>query len=725
MRRSATIALAVLLVTLSTTWLLAGDKKRKSTGEDKRPTSANGGQISGTESHTDRTGKLDERQRAIHALNRLTFGPRPGDVDRVLAMGVDKWIDLQLHPNKIDDSALEARLAQFRTLKMQPREMIAEFPPPQLVKQVADGKRSMPSDPEKRAVYEAAVAKYEAKQEKKQEDNAEAGQGESQQPHPSQPVAGMGHPEARQQARQDANRLLSMQPDERMNAILKMQPEERARLVKVLGPQERMQLLDGMSPKQKETLLALANPQAVIPAELMQAKLERAVNSDRQLEEVMTDFWFNHFNVFIGKGPDRYLITSYERDVIRPHAMGNFKDLLMATAQSPAMLFYLDNWQSVGPNSQAALNRDRMANGEMPQRFGRRGRFGGRQLTPQQQDRLKQAAQKAPKGLNENYAREVMELHTLGVNGGYTQKDVTELAKILTGWTIEQPRQGGGFRYNERVHEPGTKYLLGKKFKEDGEKEGEQALEMLASSPATAKFVSRKLAMRFVSDNPPEALVDRMAETFRKSDGDIREVLHTMFKSKEFWAPETYRAKVKTPLEFVASALRATNADVENGLPLLQQLNKMGMPLYGAQPPTGYSMKAETWVNSAALLDRMNFALALGVGRLPGVKVNLGSAMNSANSPTLSPTAGDKGRAQDNNPTLSPTEGDKGGAQLVLAMLENALLNGEVSQQTHETIEKRLTDPAVSGRKLDDAPRPVVVGAVAGLILGSPEFQKR
>ena len=216
--------------------------------------------------------------------------------------------------------------------------------------------------------------------------------------------------------------------------------------------------------------------------------------------------------------------------------------------------------------------------------------------------------------------------------------------------------------------------------------------------------------MRFVSDNPPEALVDRMAETFRKSDGDIREVLRTMFRSPEFWSPEAYRAKVKTPLEFVASALRATNADIQNGLPLVQQLNKMGMQLYGAQPPTGYSMKAETWVNSAALLDRMNFALALGVGRLPGVRVDLASALSS---PTLSPTAGEKGRAQ-------LEDGEK-----VLATLENSLLNGEVSRQTHETIEKRLNDPMVSGRKLDDAPRPVIVGALAGLILGSPEFQKR
>jgi hypothetical protein len=345
-----------------------------------------------------------------------------------------------------------------------------------------------------------------------------------------------------------------------------------------------------------------------------------------------------------------------------------------------------------------------MANGEMPQRFGRRGRFA-RPLTQQQQDRLKKAAQKSPKGLNENYAREVMELHTLGVNGGYTQKDVTELAKILTGWAIEQPQRGGEFRFNERLHEPGTKYFLGRKFKEDGEKEGEKALEMLASSPATAKFVSRKLAIRFVSDNPPEELVDRMAETFSKSDGDIREVLKTMLKSPEFWSPEAYRAKVKTPLEFVASALRATNADVENGLPLVQQLNRMGMQLYGAQPPTGYSMKAETWVNSAALLDRMNFALALGVGRLPGVKVDLGNAPSK--------------------PSVSPASDGAPDGEMVLAMLENSLLNGEVSKQTHETIEKRLNDPIVSGRKLDDAPKPVVVGAVAGLILGSPEFQRR
>jgi uncharacterized protein (DUF1800 family) len=678
-RQSASIALVILLLTLSTSWLIAGDKKRKGNAAENQ---------------------MDEHQRSIHALNRLTFGPRPGDVDRVAAIGVDKWIDQQLNPNKIDDSALDSRLAQFRTLKMQPKEMLANFPPPQVLKQVADGKMAMPSDPEKRAIYEAAVERYQNKQEKKQEKaqpaNADQQDG-SQKMDEMTPEEKTERREARQRAKQEGQQLLDKSPDDRMDAILKMKPDDRAMLVRAMAPEDRLKLLNGMSPKQKETLVALANPQGVITTELMQAKLARAVYSERQLDEVMTDFWFNHFNVFIGKGPDRYLITEYERDVIRPHALGKFKDLLMATAKSPAMLFYLDNWQSVGPNSDAATNRARAANGDFLQRRYARRRLGPSGPSPQQKQKIQQLAQKAPKGLNENYAREIMELHTLGVNGGYTQKDVTELAKILTGWTI-QPRRGGGFNFNQRVHEPGTKYLLGEKFKEDGEKEGAKAIEMLAKHPSTAKFISRKLAMRFVSDTPPDALVNRMAETFKKSDGDIREVLRTMFKSPEFWAPQTYRAKVKTPLEFVASALRATNADVQNGLPLIQQLNKMGMPLYGAQPPTGYSMKAETWVNSAALLDRMNFALALGTGRLPGVVLDAPKSL----------------------PNETPQQ-----PEMVQALLENSLLNGEVSKQTHDTIEKQLNDPQVSGRKLDDSPRPVNVGALAGLILGSPEFQRR
>jgi uncharacterized protein (DUF1800 family) len=309
-----------------------------------------------------------------------------------------------------------------------------------------------------------------------------------------------------------------------------------------------------------------------------------------------------------------------------------------------------------------------------------------------------QAGKNRPSGLNENYAREIMELHTLGVDGGYSQKDVTELAKVLTGWSIEQPQRGGGFTFNSRAHEPGSKEVLGHKIKEHGEGEGMEMLEILAHHPSTAKFISRKLAMRFVSDNPPQSLVDRMAETFQKKDGDIREVLKTMFKAPEFWSTDAYRAKVKTPLEFVASAARAGSIDVQNALPLVQFLNRMGMPLYGMQPPTGYSMKAETWVNSSALLNRMNFALALGAGRLPGTSLDANALLQGAN----------------------PTD-----AQSALTALEQRILAGDVSSQTHAVMIKQLNDPQVTQRRLDDPGRAPNVGAIAGLIMGSPEFQRR
>jgi uncharacterized protein (DUF1800 family) len=425
----------------------------------------------------------------------------------------------------------------------------------------------------------------------------------------------------------------------------------------------------------------------VVGGELSEAKLLRAIYSDRQLEEVMTDFWYNHFNVFINKGPDRYMITAYERDVIRPHVFGKFKDLLVATAKSPAMLFYLDNWQSVGPHSQLAVF------GNQRRQF-RRGPFGMIYQVPPRP----QANKNRPSGLNENYAREIMELHTLGVEGGYTQRDVTELAKVLTGWSIDQPQQGGGFRFNDRAHEPGPKYVLGHKIGDHGESEGMEMLDVLAHHPSTAKFISKKLAMRFVSDNPPQSLIDRMAETFREKDGDIRDVLRTMFNSPEFWAADAYRAKVKTPLEFVASSARASGADVQNAMPLVQLLNRMGMPLYGMQPPTGYSMKAEAWVNSSALLTRMNFALQLGTGKLPGTSLD----------------------AQALLPGAAPT--DPGSA---LAALETKILAGDVSPQTHAVMEKQLNDPQISQRKLDDGNRAPNVGAIAGLIMGSPEFQRR
>jgi uncharacterized protein (DUF1800 family) len=347
------------------------------------------------------------------------------------------------------------------------------------------------------------------------------------------------------------------------------------------------------------------------------------------------------------------------------------------------MLFHLDNWLSVGPDSDVANGIPKRANGQWKQRVRNKGQ------TNQSKGKRN--------GLNENYGRELMELHTLGVNGGYTQQDVTEVARVFTGWTLKQPKQGGGFTFEERTHEPGDKIVLGHRIKPKGEKEGLDVLHILAHHPSTAKFVCTKLAMRFVSDAPPQSLVDRMAQTFLAKDGNIREVLTTMLNSPEFWAPDTYRAKVKTPLEFVVSSLRASGAEVTDAMPIARQLQNMGMPLYGMQPPTGYSMKADAWVNSSALLGRMNFALALTSGKVKGVQID--------------------------SEHVSELKGAD--PQQTLAALESSLLAGDVSKQTHEVISARLQDSKISRRMLDDPARPPNVSMISGLLLGSPEFQRR
>jgi len=731
--------------------LIAGDKKPKPKNSDAATQAA---------SPMDRAqpaAQMDNDKRIVHALNRFTFGVRPGDVDRVRAMGLDKWLDEQLNPDKINDSAVESRLAPLRTLKMSTREMIENFPPPQVLKAVENGRMSMPSDPAKRAIYESRIVAYQQQQQQKKDGKDDGAFGDKAandanamadlKPDPNDRGSALT-PEQRQKMREDAmyadlgankkdaagkaptspasndktaaqsdakmdmeasspvaaaaaqnknkgknglrgearmyanlngEGLLQLPPDDRYKAILKMSPEDRLDLARAYRGPRGMQLVEGMKPEQQETVEAIVNPQVVVGGELSQAKLLRDIYSERQLDEVMADFWFNHFNVFIGKGPDRYMLTTYERDVIRPHALGKFKDLLAATSKSPAMLFYLDNWESVGPNSDLAQGK------------GRRGRYA-RFPRPQQVNKNR------PSGLNENYAREIMELHTLGVEGGYTQKDVTELAKVLTGWSIDQPRTGGSYRFNERAHEPGPKYVLGHKISEHGESEGSEMLDILAHHPSTAKFISRKLAMRFVSDDPSPSLVARMADTFLKKDGDIREVLRTMFHSPEFWAADAYRAKLKTPLEFVVSAVRASGADVQNAQPLVGQLNRMGMPLYGMQPPTGYSMKADAWVNSSALLNRMNFALMLGSGRQPGTSLDPQALLRD------------------------PTPMDSDGA---LAALESGILAGDVSTQTHAVMQRQLSDPKIAQRSLDDPEKKPNYGAIAGLIMGSPEFQRR
>jgi uncharacterized protein (DUF1800 family) len=385
-----------------------------------------------------------------------------------------------------------------------------------------------------------------------------------------------------------------------------------------------------------EQMAAMRAERSVL-AELTQQKVLRAAYSERQLEEVLVDFWFNHFNVFAGKGPTRLYLTEYERDAIRPHVLGRFRDLLGATAHSPAMLFYLDNWQSAAPREMRGRGR----------------------------------------GLNENYARELMELHTLGVEGGYTQKDVQEVARTFTGWTIDAPRQGGSFRFNPRMHDDGEKVVLGHRIKAGGGKnDGERVLDILAAHPSTARFIATKLARRFVADTPPPPLVDRAAARFRDTRGDIREVVRTIVTSPEFFAAGAYRAKVKTPFEFVVSAVRASGVEMTGALPVVQALRELGMPLYGCQPPTGYADRADAWVNTGALLGRMNFAVSLTDGKLRGVRLPR--------------------TARDSEPSRIRDE------------FIGAALAGDISSTTRATVEK-ASSPAQT----------------LALLLGSPEFQRK
>jgi uncharacterized protein (DUF1800 family) len=396
----------------------------------------------------------------------------------------------------------------------------------------------------------------------------------------------------------------------------------------------------------------------------------------------MIDFWFNHFNVFMLKDEAPYLINTYEREAIRPHALGKFRDLLGAVAKSPAMLVYLDNWQSIGPNSEAAgLKPGQTPNPNAPRR-----------------------------GLNENYARELMELHTLGVDGGYTQQDVTEVARVFTGWTLQPPDKGFEFAFLPRTHEPGTKTVLAKSVPESGINEGLQVLDILAKSPATAKFICTKLARRFVADDPPPALVEAMADDFMATDGDIKEVLRTMFHSKEFWSPEIYRKKVKTPLEFIVSAIRATGTEVQNPTPVVQAVAKMGMPLYQMQPPTGYSTSAKAWMNSDALLDRLNFSVSLTSGGVNGVSFD----------PLRMLALGLLSRSPREDIVPVST---RGGPDAAVTLVESALIGVDVSKNTDQAIRKSLADPNVGSHLLDDPAKPL--STIIGLTLGSPEFQVR
>jgi len=617
---------------------------------------------------------LTEERRALHALNRTTFGPRPGDLQKVMNVEVDDWIEQQLHPEEISDGVLDGKLGQFRTLRMSVRDLVQTFPDNNLIKGAADGKIPLPTDPMKRSIYEVQISILNERQ--KQDQLARDGKA------PDAETRAKIDKQNQDTASAQADSILALPKDKRMETIIAMPPDERRIFVTSVRGSQRERLLAEFPADQREYFLAMNSPVNVVVSELQQAKLMRALYGERQLLEVMTDFWFNHFNVYLNKDADQYLVTAYERDVIRAHALGKFRDLLVATAQSPAMLFYLDNWVSMGPKSPAAVAANKGKPGQ------------------------------ALSGLNENYGRELMELHTLSVNGGYTQHDVTELARVLTGWTIQPLEQGAAFQFDPKKHDPGDKLVLGVVVPENGVNEGMQVLDMLAHDPNTARFISKKLAMRFVADDPPPVLVDRLAQKFLATDGDIREVLRTLFKSPEFWAIKAYGAKVKTPFEFVISSLRATATDLNNPGPLLGTLNKMGMPPYQMVPPTGYSMTGSTWMNSEALIDRMNYALALSSGQVGGTNFDAGRLLALG-------TLTSRGFPR---PNSADSDADRG-QETALLLLENALLNGEVSATTQKAIRRQLDDPQVAAHALDDPKR--TLNTMIALVLGSPEFQHR
>ena len=390
-------------------------------------------------------------------------------------------------------------------------------------------------------------------------------------------------------------RIADKDADEKVAALKTMRLNSRELIE--LYPPPRVQRLQTQQAGQPTGMAmeSMEGPRVVI-LELQQAKLLRALYSNRQLFEVMVDFWSNHFNVYIAKGANRWLTTTYDRDTIRPLALGKFKDLLLATAKSPAMLFYLDNWLSADPDSRGA-------------------QLGG----PNNRRR----------GLNENYARELMELHTVGVDGGYTQKDVQEVARCFTGWTIIQPQGQGVFRFEPRIHDNGEKTVLGQRIpRGGGMDDGLRVIDILAKHPSTAQFIATKLARRLVADEPPQAIVNKAAQAFRQSDGDIPTVLRAIVDTPEFFARELYHAKIKNPFEFVASALRVTGSETQVTHQLLRYLGRMGEPLFLAQAPTGYADIAASWISADMLLTRMNFVADLVANRLPGAKVPMATLNN-------------------------------------------------------------------------------------------------
>ncbi len=640
--------------------------------------------------------RLTEEQRILHVLNRLGFGARPGDVERVKAIGLESYISQQLNPDKISDPVAEAKIKDLGTLMMTTAQLYEKYPQPgQLVRQL-QRRGDLPAD--------LAEARQDKGKVGDQKSLTPADGGKAMAP----------------------DEMTKKDPVPNGNATASVKNnEEYRRVIREYYLQNGLQL-----------------PQR-ITAELQASRILRAVYSERQLQEVLVDFWTNHFNVFAGKGADRWLLTAYDRDTIRPNTMGKFHDLLVATAQSPAMLFYLDNFQSVSPNAPVAMG----------------GLLGARRrdlildrnpnMRRQPDANVPQSppnAQRQRRGLNENYARELMELHSLGVDGGYTQKDVQEVARCFTGWTIIAPRGGavaaqaimdgpraerlrenaGKFFFNVRVHDDGEKVVLGHKIPAGGGmRDGLMVLDILARHPSTARFIATKLARYFVTDTPPQALVDRLAAVFTKSDGDIRETLKAIFFSPEFNSPEAYRAKVKRPFELAISAVRTLGADTNGGPGLHQWIARMGEPLYLYQTPNGYSDTAESWVNTGGLLERLNFGLTLASNRIPGTRVDLKRLAGD----TATGHLVDKASVMDRFLSVI-VAGDisaKTRATLLKQLDEETLITSQPAAAETPNADSVMRMQPNQRRQLARADANISdpVTKIVGLILGSPEFQRQ
>jgi len=632
--------------------------------------------------------RLSQDRQVIQALNRLTFGPRPGDVETVRRLGLAKWIQLQLHPDQIPENpALDAKLKPLESLRLELPEIVKQYnpPPPEsmMMQQRMSLNELLPQedmrkvqngtaeertavlkelDPDKRkqvlATLPRNVLAYTPEYKKEAEDAQKAQQEEFQKENRRR------NPQLSDLLNPDQITIARSGNKEELLALFAyLDPEKRPLVASVLPPQSLAAL-----PELRREGQLHRTPQQVVSEDLKEAKVFRALYSNRQLEEVLVDFWFNHFNVDQAKNVPRVnnqihlLIGSYERDAIRPHVLGHFKDLLLATARHPAMLYYLDNWESMAPGSidvgPFAPNRG-ILNG-VPN-----------SILPSPLSRLAH-------GLNENYGREVMELHTLGVKGGYTQEDVIAVARCFTGWTVRDPTNPE-FVFAPFMHDFGEKTVLGHKIAAGrGEEDGLQVIDILAHHPSTARFISRQLAQRFVADDPPPALVDRMAQTFTKTDGDLRAVLETMFTAPEFLSEGAWQAKIKSPFEMVVSAVRAIGGEASDAFTLVQKIADLGEPLYNKLEPNGYPNTGDAWLSTTGIMGRMNFSAALAFSLVPGVKV-------------------DPSRLAAND----------------RATIARDLLGRDASPQTLAAIEKGLEG------KEQTPP------FIASLVLGSPDFQRR